>query len=97
MKLWAISDLHLSSQVNRDALEDIADHGEDWLILAGDIAERFEQGEQTFRMLQQRFAGRRQRLKRYDVTSTVVFYQIANLEQNVTACECLDMSQKGRT
>jgi 3',5'-cyclic AMP phosphodiesterase CpdA len=56
MKLWAISDLHLSSQVNRDALEDIADHDEDWLILAGDIAERFGQGEQAFRMLQQRFA-----------------------------------------
>ncbi|UUX51631.1 metallophosphoesterase [Nisaea acidiphila] len=41
-RLWAISDLHLASEVNRTALADIPDHGDDWLILGGDIAEREE-------------------------------------------------------
>jgi hypothetical protein len=40
VKLLAISDLHLGHQPNRDALERLGDHSEDWLILAGDIGER---------------------------------------------------------
>ena len=39
MRLWAVSDLHLSSAANREALESFPALGEDWLILAGDIAD----------------------------------------------------------
>ena len=39
MKLYAISDLHLGSPVNRAALVGLAEHPDDWLILAGDIGE----------------------------------------------------------
>jgi predicted phosphodiesterase len=39
MKLLAISDLHLAAASNRAALEDLAPHPEDWLIVAGDVAE----------------------------------------------------------
>ena len=42
MRLLAISDLHLSNAVNRQALADLPAFPGDWLILAGDIAERFE-------------------------------------------------------
>lgn len=38
-RLWAISDLHLASQINRRALDDLDDYGPDWVILAGDICE----------------------------------------------------------
>ena len=40
MRLLAISDLHLGHQPNRDALQRLTDHAEDWLILAGDVSER---------------------------------------------------------
>lgn len=39
MKLYAISDLHLGSEVNRRALEVLPAYPDDWLILAGDIGE----------------------------------------------------------
>lgn len=39
MKLFAISDIHLSSPENRAALTRIPEHPNDWLILAGDIGE----------------------------------------------------------
>lgn len=39
MKLWAISDLHLANKSNRDALETLPPHPDDWLILAGDVGE----------------------------------------------------------
>jgi 3',5'-cyclic AMP phosphodiesterase CpdA len=39
IKLYAISDLHLSSIENRQALEALPDYLDDWLILAGDIGE----------------------------------------------------------
>ena len=42
MKLWAISDLHLASSINRAALAALPNYGEDWLIVAGDVAERSE-------------------------------------------------------
>lgn len=56
MRLLAISDLHLSNTVNREALDVLPAHPDDWLILAGDIAERYEQVRATFEMLSQRFA-----------------------------------------
>lgn len=39
MKLYAISDLHLSIPINRQALAALPRHPEDWLILGGDIGE----------------------------------------------------------
>ena len=56
MRLLAISDLHLANATNREALEALADHGEDWLILGGDIAERLEHTEFAFEILTRRFA-----------------------------------------
>ncbi|TYB89471.1 metallophosphoesterase [Oceaniovalibus sp. ACAM 378] len=56
MKVRAISDLHLASAVNRDALEALADHGDDWLIVAGDVGEKFEHQRFAFETLTRRFA-----------------------------------------
>lgn len=56
MKLWAISDLHLSSAENRDALLDFPHHSGDWLILAGDLGERPEHLDLAFTLLGARFA-----------------------------------------
>ena len=39
MRLWAISDLHVERAVNREGLRRLPCFGDDWLILAGDIAE----------------------------------------------------------
>ena len=56
MRLLAIGDLHLSNPVNRDALLEIPDHRDDWLILAGDLAESLENQDLAFRELGRRFA-----------------------------------------
>lgn len=56
MRLLAISDLHLASAVNRDALDSLPDHGDDWLILAGDVAERFDHVRLAFTECRRRFA-----------------------------------------
>ena len=56
MKLYAISDLHLINQENRDALETIPAHPEDWLILAGDIGETADLLQFALQLLNQRFA-----------------------------------------
>jgi hypothetical protein len=56
MRLLAIGDLHLSSPLNREALFDIPDHGDDWLIIAGDVAESFEHQELALRELGKRFS-----------------------------------------
>lgn len=55
IRLWAISDLHLASEVNRKALDEIPDHGADWLILAGDVAEREEVFVEALTLLGTRF------------------------------------------
>lgn len=55
LRLWAISDLHLAAEVNRNALAEIPDHGADWLILAGDIAEREEVFVDAVNLLGTRF------------------------------------------
>lgn len=55
-RLWAISDLHLSLTGNRQALETLPDHGDDWLILAGDVAEGHEDLAAGFQTLSRRFA-----------------------------------------
>ena len=56
MKLFAISDLHLSHRQNRAALHALPDHGDDWLIIAGDVAERLDQHEEALDILARRFA-----------------------------------------
>ncbi len=38
-RLYAISDLHLERAINRQALDALPAHPEDWLIVAGDMAE----------------------------------------------------------
>ncbi len=55
MKLFAISDLHLASADNRDALAALPEFPDDWVILAGDVAERFEHLRLAFAAFTQRF------------------------------------------
>lgn len=56
MRLHAISDLHLHHEANRQALEALSRHDNDWLIIAGDVGA----GEETLRyaltVLGKRFA-----------------------------------------
>src|SRR5215813_1315899 len=56
MKLYAISDLHLSHPANREALAGVGRHPEDWLILAGDVGETVSQLRFAFSVLGERFA-----------------------------------------
>jgi hypothetical protein len=39
VKLWAISDLHLAAEANREGLRDLTPRPDDWLIIAGDVCE----------------------------------------------------------
>jgi 3',5'-cyclic AMP phosphodiesterase CpdA len=55
MKLYAISDLHLGYEANRQALLDVASHPDDWLIMAGDVGETAAHLELAFRTLKPRF------------------------------------------
>ncbi|WP_341988589.1 metallophosphoesterase [Azorhizobium sp. AG788] len=56
MRLLAISDLHLSSPSNFAALAALPAAPDDWLILAGDVAEHPDKVRQAFEMLSARFA-----------------------------------------
>jgi 3',5'-cyclic AMP phosphodiesterase CpdA len=56
MKLYAISDLHLRYEVTRKALEDLAPHPEDWLIVAGDVGESEQHLRFALAVLKRRFA-----------------------------------------
>lgn len=55
MRLLAISDLHLSHPVNFEAFMKLGDFPDDWLILAGDIAERPQLLEVAFAETSRRF------------------------------------------
>ena len=55
MKLYAISDLDLSYEANRQALEALPPHPNDWLILAGDIGETTNHLRYALGILRQRF------------------------------------------
>jgi 3',5'-cyclic AMP phosphodiesterase CpdA len=55
MKLYALSDLHLRHEHNRRALESLAPHPEDWLIVAGDVGETLEELDFACRTLTARF------------------------------------------
>lgn len=56
MKLYALSDLHLGHEANRQALSGITGHPNDWLILAGDVGETGAHLEFAFEILKPRFA-----------------------------------------
>ena len=55
MKVLAVSDLHLGHASNRDALERLDDHQDDWLILAGDVGEWPAHLEFALRVVAPRF------------------------------------------
>ena len=55
--LWAISDLHVGHRGNEAVLDRIRPEGDDdWLIVAGDVAERTDEIAETLRRLKQRFS-----------------------------------------
>lgn len=56
MKLYAISDIHLSYDRNREAFAELPDHPDDWLILGGDIGETIEHLRFTLGVATERFA-----------------------------------------
>src|SRR5690606_9807217 len=56
MRLLAISDLHLANPLNREAVAELSARPEDWLILAGDLAERLEHLDALFAQVTRRFA-----------------------------------------
>jgi 3',5'-cyclic AMP phosphodiesterase CpdA len=56
MRLLAISDLHLSHAKNREGLDAISAHPDDWLIVAGDVGEKPEHLVYALDRLAPRFA-----------------------------------------
>ncbi|MCK5931074.1 MAG: metallophosphoesterase [Fulvimarina manganoxydans] len=54
-RLFAVSDLHLGHAANREAIEAIRPRPDDWLILAGDVAERDEHIRLAFEHFGQKF------------------------------------------
>ncbi len=56
MKLYALADLHVGHAANRRALESLSAHPDDWLALAGDLAEKLSDVEAVFAVTTQRFA-----------------------------------------
>jgi 3',5'-cyclic AMP phosphodiesterase CpdA len=55
--LYAISDLHVAYQDNRRYVEQIRpQHEDDWLLVAGDVAETIADIEWALRLLRERFA-----------------------------------------
>jgi hypothetical protein len=56
MRLLAISDLHLGSPSNMEALTELPPFPKDWLIVAGDVAENPERLQMALSMLCDRFA-----------------------------------------
>src|SRR5258708_16291144 len=56
MKLYAISDLHVSDKSNYDALPTMGSYPEDWLIIGCDIGESEEHLKYALSILKQRFA-----------------------------------------
>jgi 3',5'-cyclic AMP phosphodiesterase CpdA len=56
VKLYAISDLHVASPENRAALAELPAHPDDWLLVAGDVAESEELVIDALAVLSARFA-----------------------------------------
>lgn len=55
MKLWAISDLHLGSEKNLREFSELSPHGDDWLIIAGDVGETDEHLRYAIKIARSRF------------------------------------------
>ena len=55
MRLWAVADLHVSHEANREALADFPARPDDWLILAGDITDGARRLDWVFRQLTPKF------------------------------------------
>jgi hypothetical protein len=53
--LYATSDLHIAYQVNRQLVDRIEDHGDDWLLVAGDVAENAADVKWALGRLRERF------------------------------------------
>ena len=56
MKLYAISDLHVSRGANWEAVRALPAYTDDWLIVAGDVSESEQQFAATMTFLSRRFA-----------------------------------------
>ncbi|MBO8188656.1 metallophosphoesterase family protein [Streptomyces spirodelae] len=56
-RLLAVSDLHVGMAANKPVTESLRPHtDDDWLIVAGDVAEHFEEVAWALRLLAERFA-----------------------------------------
>ncbi len=55
MTIYAISDLHLNHKINREALKQVGNYPDDWLVLAGDICESEDVFIEMLELLTQRF------------------------------------------
>ena len=55
MRLWTLSDMHLSHPENRAVLESFPAFSEDWLILAGDVTDGPRRLDWCFRQLTPKF------------------------------------------
>ena len=55
MRLWALSDLHLSHSPNREALGTLPAYPDDWLLLAGDLADGYRHLDRCFDTLNGKF------------------------------------------
>jgi len=56
VRLLAISDLHIGHPENREVLDDVPPHPDDWLILAGDVGESLDHLARALDVLMARFA-----------------------------------------
>lgn len=54
-RLFAVSDLHVGYEANRDAVQALPAHPGDWLICAGDVGETVDQLRWTLGQLAERF------------------------------------------
>ena len=55
MRLWAVSDLHLSHPRNRRAFDAFPSYPDDWLILAGDIVDGYHRFDWCLDSLKRKF------------------------------------------
>ena len=54
-RIVAISDLHVRYRVNREALNTLESHPDDWLLLPGDVGDTFDEIRDVFETLRPRF------------------------------------------
>jgi len=56
VKLWALSDTHINHELNRQAINELSAHPDDWLILAGDCCDTTQDLEWLLRSLLPKWA-----------------------------------------